>query len=261
VSELLQRAVQILEVLRTSDQPLSIRQVADRAELAKSTVQRLLRDLTLTDLVGQDPATQRYHLGPRTLALGVAYQRRLDVRQVALPHMTRLRDETGETIGLSVGYGDEVLHIEQVASQSQLRAMFDIGRPLPLWSGAPSRLLLAERDDAEVQRILTTHRDADVSPVAPPSVEHMYADVLATREANYALAVGETLPGVSTLSVPVRDASGTLVAVLSVTCPSTRLTENDADLLLPRLRQTAQHVSRELGWVQSRPPEGRALTP
>ncbi len=252
MSELLRRSVQVLEVLRSSEGGLTIRQVADRAGLSKSTVQRLLRDLLDTDLVGQDPQTQGYQLGPRTLALGVAYQRRLDVRQRALAHMAELRDSTGETVGLSVGYGDQMMHIEQAESASELRATFEIGRPLPLWSGAPSRILLADRTDEEIRRILSTRDHSEITPVHPPDPDAMLADIRSARTTGYTLAVEETLPGVSTISAPIRGASEELVATLSLTSPSRRLTQPAIDTLLPQLIDTARAISSELGWFPTR---------
>ena len=140
----LQRAVQLLDVLQTADEGLSIRQIGERAELSKSAVQRILRELVETGLVVQDSTTRRYELGPRLLALSATYHRRLNVRQVALGHMTRLRDETGETVGLTIRTGEQIMHIEQAESPRDLRASFEIGQRLPLWSGAPSRLFLAD---------------------------------------------------------------------------------------------------------------------
>lgn len=165
MSELLRRAVQVLDVLRVQGAGLSIREVAREVDLPKSTVQRLLRELVSTDMAAQDEATRRYRLGPRTLALGTAYQRRLDVRTVAYPYMSRLSDELGETVGLSVALGDELMHLDQVESGSRLRVTFEVGRPLPLWSGAPSRVLMADMTDDEVRRIATDRRHRDVQPV------------------------------------------------------------------------------------------------
>lgn len=250
--EVLHRAVAVLDVLRSAEEGLSIRQVALRAELSKSTVQRLLRELIDLDLAAQDPLTGGYRLGPRTLALGSAYQRRLDVRQVALPHMTALRDATSETVGLSVPYEDQVLHIDQVQSALDLRATFDIGRPLPLWSGAPSRLMLAERADAEVERLVHDHSHAEFRPVNPPPPEVLVADVRRARQDGYAIAKEETLPGVSTLSAPVRGSTGTLLATVSLTAPSIRLTDDKVDGLLEQVIATGRAISAELGWLPRR---------
>ena len=247
----LQRAVRILQTLAAAPQPLSIRALADETGLSKSAVQRLLSDLVSTELASQDPATRQYHLGPRTLALGMAYQRRVDVRRAALPHMGKLRDVTGETVGISVGLADQVLHVDQVESASALRAHFDIGRPLPLWSGAPARLLLAVRSDEEIRRILSERLGTDLVPVNPPSAEDLIRDVELVRSAGYASAFEETLPGVSTMSVPVFGSKGELAAVLSLTAPSTRLTQERVGGLLPDVMRTAADISAALGYLPS----------
>ncbi|GAA2759434.1 IclR family transcriptional regulator domain-containing protein [Actinopolymorpha rutila] len=247
--EVLHRAVRVLDVLRVAETELSIRQVAQHAELSKSTVQRLLRELVDLNLASQDPSTARYRLGPRTLALGSAYQRRLNVRSAALPHMTKLRDSTGETVGLSVGLGDQVIHIDQVESASELRAMFEIGRPLPLWSGAPSRLLLAELDEADVQRIAHAERRADLSPINPPEPNTLIELVRQARSEGFAVAIEETLPGVSTLAAPIRSSTGDLVGTVSVTSPTIRMTPEVITLLRPQVIDAGHAISAELGWL------------
>ena len=89
-----------------------------------------------------------------------------DLRALAAGPMTTLRDLTGETVGLSVRVGEELLHIDQVESRSELRRTFEIGKALPLWAGAPSRVLLADLPDHEVERIIRAHRPSQVEPVA-----------------------------------------------------------------------------------------------
>lgn len=247
MSELLRRAVDVLEVLRVGDADLSIREVAVEVGLPKSTVQRLLRDLVETEMAAQDAVTRRYRLGPRTLALGTAYQRRLDVRTVALPYLIRLRDELGETVGLSVVLSEELMHLDQVESTSRLRATFEVGRPLPLWSGAPSRVLMADLPDDEVRRIVSDRRKVDVRPVKPLGPEELVAGVVEARERGHAMAFEETIVGVNTLSVPVRGHAGRVVAALSVTAPSSRFDEAAMRDALPLLVDAAWAISAELG--------------
>lgn len=244
----LHRAVQVLEVLAAAEQPQSVRALAEQAGLSKSAVQRLLAELVTVELATQEPVSRRYRLGPRALALGVAYQRRMDVRQVALPQMTRLRDESGETVGLSVALADQLLHVEQVESTWGLHARFDIGRPLPLWSGAPARLLLAVRPDTEIEEIVRQRKHADLVPINPPEPERLLREVREVRRVGHARAFEETLPGVNTMSVPVLGAHGDLMAVLSVTAPSIRLSAVTMDELLPQVCTVAEAISTQLGW-------------
>lgn len=247
MSELLNRAVQVLDQLRLAGGDLAIRDIAKQVGLPKSTVQRLLRDLVDTDMAARDPITRRYRLGPRTLALGMAYQHGINLRNVALPVMTRLRDETGETVGLSVEVGEELMHVEQVESASQLRRTFEIGHPLPLWCGAPSRLFLAFRSDEDIQRIIADRGHTDVEPANPPSPERMAAEVRQARIDGYAMAFDETVASVSTLSAPVIGPAGHVVATLSVTGPTSRFTRKAMNQSLPALTASADLVSGQLG--------------
>jgi len=249
VSETLRRAVQTLEVLARAERDLSIRELAEATDVSKSAVQRVLSSLVDTGLAVQDPASRRYGLGPRTLVLGTAYQRRMDLRSVALPHMTRLRDRTGETVGLSVRAGDELLHVEQVESASALRRTFEIGRSLPLWCGAPSRVFLADLPDEQVARVVAERRPSSVVPAAPPTAAALLADVEETRRRGYGVALGETIAGVNTAAAGLRGADGRVVATLSVTGPASRLDDGGLAACLPLLLETAARVSALLGHV------------
>ena len=247
MSETLRRAVQTLDALARAESDLSIREIAETTAVSKSAVQRILSSLVDTGLAVQDPASRRYGLGPRTLVLGTAYQKRIDLRSVALPHMTHLRDLTGETVGLSVRVGDEMLHIEQVESMSALRRSFEIGRTLPLWCGAPARLFLGDLSEAEQGEIVRRRRPSSVVPADPPSAERLLAAVRECQETGVATAFGETIHGVNTAAAALRGADGRVAATLSITGPSTRLDGVALGRCVPLLRETAATVSARLG--------------
>lgn len=247
MSETLRRAVRTLDALARAESDLSIRELADEVEVSKSAVQRLLSSLVETGLAVQDPGSRRYGLGPRTLVLGTAYQRRIDLRAVTLPHMTHLRDLTGETVGLSVRVGDELLHVEQVVSASALRRSFEIGRTLPLWCGAPSRLFLADLPEAEVREILRRRRPSAIVPADPPSARKMSAAVREARESGCSTAYGETIAGVNTVAAGLYAADGHLTATLSITGPATRWDAAAIERWTPQLLETSATVSALLG--------------
>ena len=243
---LLRRAVAVLDCLADDAATPSVRAIAERTGLSKSAVQRILVELESVDLAVQDPS-RRYRLGPRTLALGAAYQRGLSLHAAAVGPMTELVAEVSETVGLSVGRADRMIHVEQVEAQRRLSARFDVGRPLPLWFGAPARVLLAERSDDDVSRVLEVRELTDIEPADPPTAAALRRQVDDVRRTGHARAFGETIEGVHTLSVPVRDALGDLAAVLSITAPSDRLPVARMDELLPRLQDAAARISVSLG--------------
>jgi len=243
----LRRAVAVLDVLAADTAPPSVRTIAERTGLSKSAVQRILVELEAVDLAVRDPATRRYGLGPRTLALGSAYQRGLSLHAAAIGPMTDLAAEVGETVGLSVGHGDRLIHVEQVEPERRLSARFHVGRPLPLWFGAPARLLLAARPDEEILRVLDDREHTDIAPVNPPAADELRRQVEEVRRTGHARAFEETIEGVHTMSVVVRGADGALAAVLSVTAPAERLPAVRMDELLPQLQEASDRISGRLG--------------
>ncbi|MBF8190618.1 IclR family transcriptional regulator [Nonomuraea sp. K274] len=247
MSETLRKALLILDVLRTSESALSARELAVQVDLPKSTAQRLLQSLEESRMAVQDPVSRKYRLGPRTLTLGMAYRERLDLRNVALPHMRALRDATDETVGLSVAVGRERMFIEEVQSQSELRTHSELGVPYPLWTGAPGRVLLAHLPAAEVESVLASGCEGAWQAIEPPTKDAFLDRLAAIRSKGQDRAYDETIKGVSALAAPVYDASSRVAAALSVSGPSGRMSDAEMDRIEGDVLRTAQLISRSLG--------------
>lgn len=247
MSEALRKAMLILDALRENEVDLSARELATRVGLPKSTAQRLLQSLEESQMAVQDPVSRKYRLGPRTLTLGMAYRERLNLRNVALPHMRALRNATDETIGLSVAIGHERMFTEEVQSQSELRAHSELGHPYPLWTGAPGRVLLAHLPPVEVEAVLERADESAWRVVEPANKEAFLERLAAIRQRGHDRAFDETIVGVSALAVPVRDAATRLAAALSISGPSARMSSAEMDRILPEAHRAADRISRALG--------------
>jgi DNA-binding IclR family transcriptional regulator len=247
MSESVKKAVCILDALRDSDVDLSARDLSSVVDVPKSTAQRLLQTLEELQLAVQDPLTRKYRLGPHTLTLGMAYREGLDLRNVALPHMRRLRDQTNETVGLSVALGDTRMFIEEIQSQSELRAHSELGHPYPLWTGAPGRVLLAGLSRTELDGILR-HADGNAWKVVdPPSRAGFVEELTRVAERGHARACDETIAGISAIAVPVTDASGRTRAALSVSGPTARMDRTVMDACVAHATEAATVIGRALG--------------
>ena len=96
-----ERALHILSCFTVEEKLLSVGEISAKLVLPKSTVVRLLHTLKSHRFIEQDAGTQRYRLGFKVLELGNAYASNLDLRQVALPIMKALNEETLETVSLN----------------------------------------------------------------------------------------------------------------------------------------------------------------
>lgn len=242
------KAVRVLEHLGEASDGLGARELAQWMGEPKSTVQRLLQTLEVCQMVAQDPVSQRYQLGPRTLQLGMVCLRRVDVRRAALPVMHALRDATGETVGLNIRVGDARMYIEQVESPHQLKAKAELGAPYALHTGSPGRVLLAFLPQAEIERILDGARLDPRTDEAPRTKAEILDRLASIREQGSAVAFGETIVGLNTIAAPVRNHLGEVAAALSVSGPAARFGPEQMDEVRTRLLAAAAEVSLTLGY-------------
>ncbi|MCU0310633.1 MAG: IclR family transcriptional regulator [Acidimicrobiales bacterium] len=170
--------------------PSSLAELVEATGLSRATAHRLAVALESHGLVGRDDEG-RFVLGSRLVSLGRAAARGHSLVEVADAAMAELRDATGESVQLYVREGDRRVCVAALESPHGLRTIVPVGARLPLGVGSGGRLLLP---DAEVP----------------------------TR--GWVDSVGEREPGVASVSAPVLDPEGRILAVVSVSGPVERTT-------------------------------------
>jgi IclR family acetate operon transcriptional repressor len=245
------RTIEILSALARADRPLGIRDLSSQLGIPKSTTHRILQALESTGAVMTDPARSAYTLGPMILQLGFSFVERLDVRAKALPRLELLREETQETVGLTIPMGDARVYVTLLESEYELRAKPTLGRPYPLYKGAPGRALLAFYPDEEIDKLLARLGEVEAHP--DPNSKRVTASqvwraIEQCRRDGYAMAFEETMPGLNTIAAPVQDHTRSVCAAISVSGPVARLTRPKMRAFAPSLLETATQLSSDLGY-------------
>jgi DNA-binding IclR family transcriptional regulator len=225
--------------------------------LTKSTAHRLAGVLERRGLLWRDPKSLAYSLGPAILALvkGMVDQR--DLAAIGYPYMLDLRERTGETVGLHVRVGRERACIAQLECPHELRMRLDIGRPLPLYCGAASKVLLAHLPMEEIEHII---RETGLRAIGPGSItrsHNLRQELQRIREQGYATSRQERSVGGITVAAPVRDRSGAVIASLSVYGPILRIDDKCLQRWAPWVIRAADAISREMGVVPAHRQAGR----
>ena len=115
--QVLERTFALLEVLASHQDPVSLKEIAERTGLHPSTAHRILNDLTIGRLVDR-PEAGHYRLGKRLLELGNLVKARLDVREAALGPMRELHRLTHQPVNLSMRQGD-CITVENVVTSAR----------------------------------------------------------------------------------------------------------------------------------------------
>jgi DNA-binding IclR family transcriptional regulator len=236
----LDRAVAILEVVADAG-PVSLAGLAEATGLTRPTVHRIAGALEAHGLLGRDDRG-RLRLGGRLVGWGALAGRSLGLAQVAGPVLEALLASTGESTQLYVREGDRRVCVASAERTSGLRDTVPLGASLPLTAGSGGAVLLAWAADAERFPDVRSERLADV------------------RARGWAESVGEREAGVASVSAPVRDPAGVVLAAISVSGPVERLGRRPGTrLAAPVLEAAAALEGRGMGANVS-PPRNRHVT-
>jgi IclR family acetate operon transcriptional repressor len=215
----IQRAFAVLRSLTGG--PAGVTELADRVELPKSTVSRLLSTLEELGAVEQIEAGGNYRIGSAMIDLAAAAQPGRSFVATVRPRLVALAAATGEAAGLSVANGREMLYLDQVNPDTELQVRDWTGTRIPMHAVPSGQVLLAESDDAEIDAYLsapmasfTTHTIVD-----PVQLRARLAEI---RGQGFVWAIDEYADGLSSVAAAIRDIDGVAVASLHVYGPTYR---------------------------------------
>jgi IclR family acetate operon transcriptional repressor len=237
-----ERAATVIDALAEGGE-LGTNEIARRTGLHPSSVSRLLSTLADSALVEHVPESGRYRLGLRLIDLGNAVLARLDLREVARPHLRALVAEVGETATLSAPGEPDAITVDFVQSASSVQSVARVGRPSVAHATATGKVALAFGD---VQ--LPTGRLRAFTERTIVDRRALAAEVERVRAQGWAQALGEREEDLDALAAPVRGSRGELAAVLGIQGPASRFGEGAMARALDPLLARAAAVSDALGW-------------
>lgn len=240
-----ERAVDLLFALAERGEA-SVSELARELGVAPSGVHRILTALKRKGLVEQTEG-ERYELAWRLLALTRSLQERADLRALALPHMTALRDLTGETITLNVRSGFERACIEQVEGVHEVRWSSEIGRVSPLYAGVTGKVLLAHLPPDELERYLETVPRPRLTHRTTVDRTELERELARIRERGYAAGGQDRIVGVAGASAPIFDRTGAARAALTIAGPAERCTRARLERWNPALLAATREITSLLG--------------
>ena len=238
-----ERALAVLDALGDSGSELGTNEIARRTGINASSVSRLLATLAGAGMVEHVEATGRYRLGLRLLQLGNAVLARLDLREIARPHLQALVDETGETATLSAPGEQDAFTVDFVQSAATVQSVARVGRPSIAHATATGKVLLAFGEVPLPSDPLMAYTERTITERAT-----LEAELEKVRRAGYATAAGEREPHLNAVAAPVLGPRDELAAIVGVQGPSSRFGRDAMRAALGSLLPHARAVSNGLGW-------------
>jgi IclR family transcriptional regulator, acetate operon repressor len=236
------RGAELLVRVLESEQPVALADLASASGIPKSTASRLVSALERQGLIEQDGARGRLRPGPAILRVAERGMLERSVVEMAGPSLDALGELTGETINLAVPARHGVEHVAQVESRHFLGAGQWLGRSVDYHCTAVGKVFLAfgrATMPAPPHTRLTEHTIVDPARLS--------AELEVVRRREFATAVDELEVGLAAIASPVRGAGGEVLAALSISGPTIRMTPERIAELEPILIEEARTLSGRLG--------------
>lgn len=202
----LDKAMAVLAAVEA--EPRSLAELVPSTGLSRPTAHRLAVALEVHGLLRRDD-DGRFCLGLRLIGLGHAAAESVPVWAAARPALAWLHEQTGESVQLYVRDGDSRVCVESIESLRELRTIVPVGARLPLSLGSAGKVLSG-----------------------------------AVNGKPWTASVGEREEGVASVSAPVHDRAGRVVAAVSVSGPIQRTTRKPGERYGVDVAEAASQIER-----------------
>lgn len=245
----LARGLRVLQCFARDTPVLRLKDIAEQLDIPMGSAFRLVSTLENEGFLSQDPISKQYRLGLKVLDLSQICLSGLVFPNVALPFLETLATDAQQSANMAVLDGGEAVLVARASIKRVLDINLSVGSRLPSYCTSMGKALLAYLDDAELEKTLENIEFLPYTPATITSRAELLSALQKVRLDGYAMSDGELDKRLRSVSAPVRDTSGAVVAAINIVMTSSKDTVGKRDSgLVPMLLETAHVISSALGY-------------
>jgi len=210
------RAMQVLAAFHHADRPLSLAEIAQRADIDRSAAQRIVHTLRTMGYITRDAEDRGFLPGIRILDHTLDYLRLNPLIQRATPVILELRRNVRERVDLSLFDGQRVVYAARMQSKRETFYATLVGHSVPTFCSSGGWAIMARLDEAESRGIVLASDRRPFTPRTLTDPDAIMAEVAATRARGYSIAVEQILLGEVAIGVAVTGPQGRPIAAIHV---------------------------------------------
>lgn len=219
----LDRGLAVLQAIASTDQAMSLGQVAATMNIDRSTAFRLLHTLKRRGFVAMPVGCKDYILGSTIWVLHNHYNWSKMLVKVANDQLKELAVQTKETAHIAMREGDQALFVDCAAANHMVAVSSRIGELLPLYCTAHGKALLADATAHDLKIIYGSRAMKKITPSTLTSVSKLASDILSIGKRGYALDDAEFSVDLRCIAAPIR-LRDEIVGSIGISAPLSRVT-------------------------------------
>lgn len=245
----LDKAIFVLKVV-AEGRGLALSEVAKQAGYSAPTVYRSLVTLQKHGVVEFDEATQLWRVGVEAFRIGSQFIANTSVVERARPIMQDLMNETGETANLGIISDGEVVFLNQVETHKPIRAFFRPGTRGAIHASGIGKAIFAFMSETELSKLASKMEFSNFTPKTTSDMEGLMQMRNETRLSGFAVDDEERTLGMRCIAAPIFNNFKEVVAALSVSGPTVRVSQQDIARLGTLVRAAADQITSSTGGRQ-----------
>ena len=248
-----ERTLAILEAfLDQGEEELGITTLVNLTGLNVSTIHRIASVLVKKGYLSQPHRRAKYSLGPKFLQFGGVVTSRMKIMDLAVPFLVQLNRTVNESVNLAIMDSGEAVYahcIEPVGPGYHLLRIFtQVGARVPLHCTGVGKVFLAHMSPGECERYLNRGDFPKRTERTITDRARLENELSIVRRRGFGIDNEEMELGVRCIAVPLKDFKGDVVAAISISGPSTRITHGKIRQLEPLLKDCASDISKAAGY-------------
>jgi len=239
----LEKGLAVLRAFNAAQRTMNLAEIAEAAEINKSSAQRMIHTLEQLGYVRKHPQTKRFQLTPRVMEIGYNYLAADTLVDVANPFLAELAQVTGETTNLTEPDGLDMVYVARFVAPKFIPIHMPIGSRIPMYCTGSGRAYLSALPDQEALAMLQASDRQAHTRHTLTGVDAIHGQIVATRQRGYALNQEELFLGDMSIAAPIIGSQGLPVAAVHVVIPSSRWTLEEAERkLAPSVIECARAI-------------------
>jgi len=245
----IEKSIKILNLLSSMERSVGITELSLKLSFPKSTIHRILSTLSKYSLVTKEKETKKYKLGLRVLDYSNSFYNSFDFRQVAKPILKDICRETKLTTFLTTWYNDKGICIDSLTPslKANTHLFVGIGKEMPFNCAASAKVLLANRQPKEIKSIINKKKLHKYTPKTIIDPKKLEEHLMEIKRKGFAFCDEELEEGAKAISVPVKNINNEVIASITITGLSKRLSKSNIGKFSTILIKSSQKLSEMLG--------------
>jgi IclR family pca regulon transcriptional regulator len=241
----LARGLEVIRVFTRRTPKMTLSEVAQATGMTRATVRRFLLTLVREGYVETDG--KYFKLLPKILELGYSAMSSMDIWDVAQPIMNDLSEKLQESCFAAILDGDSVIYVARAHSNRFVNVGITIGSRVPAYCVSTGRVLLAALPDEKLHDYMEEVRFTRFTPNTNTSKVKLRGQIDEVKLQGWSIVDQELEVGLRSISVPVRDRHGEVLAALNVCCPAARVNPEDMRTrVLFELMEASNRITRAM---------------